>query len=97
MTKPPRHLKAETRQWFERVCADFMLEPHHVRLLTLAAQAWDRAEAARIVLDKLGLVYVDRFNAPRARPEVAIERDARLAFARLLRALNLDEEPSGRR
>jgi phage terminase small subunit len=92
-TKPPKHLKPTTRKWFERVCTTFMLEDHHVRLLTLAAQAWDQAEAARIVLGKKGLTYVDRFGAPRARPEVAIERDARLAFARLLRALNLDSEP----
>ena len=36
------------------------------------------------------MVYYDRFNAPKARPEVAIERDSRIAFARLVRELDLD-------
>jgi hypothetical protein len=48
--------------------------------------------AAREVLDKDGLTYTDRFGAPRARPEVAIERDSRIAFARLVRELALDVE-----
>jgi len=42
------------------------------------------------------LVYYDRFNAPKARPEVAIERDSRIAFARLVRELDLDlDAPTG--
>ena len=36
------------------------------------------------------MTYEDRFGAPRARPEVAIERDSRLAIARLVRELGLD-------
>jgi phage terminase small subunit len=97
--KPPRHLSAAMRAWFRCVSTDFQLEPHHVRLLALAATAWDRAEAARAAIEAEGLTYTDRFGAPRARPEVAIERDARLAFARLIRELDLDADvtPESRR
>jgi hypothetical protein len=72
------------------VLEDYALEEHHVRLLTLASESWDRAEQAREVLDRDGLTYVDRFGAPRSRPEIAIERDSRVAFARLIRELDLD-------
>lgn len=91
--KAPKHLKSETRRWFKGVCADYELEPHHLRLLTLAAEAWDRGQQAREALVDYGLTFNDRFNQPHARPEVAIERDARIAFARLLRELALDVEP----
>lgn len=72
--------------------ADFDLEPHHVRLLRLACEAYDRGQQAREALATHGTTFVDRFGQPRARPEVAIERDARIAFARLMRELALDVE-----
>jgi hypothetical protein len=62
-------------------------------LLTLAGEAWDRCEQARTLLATHGLTYADRFGQPRSRPEVAIERDSRIAFARLIRELSLDVEP----
>ena len=86
----PRHLRPETAKWFRSVCAEYVLEAHHVRLLRLAAEAWDRCEKAREVLDREGVSYRDRFDCPRARPEVAIERDSRIAFSRLIRELDLD-------
>ncbi|MDO8500459.1 MAG: hypothetical protein Q7S20_01290 [Gemmatimonadaceae bacterium] len=73
--------------------ADFELEPHHRRLLTLAGEAWDRTQQAREALAKFGVIYLDRFGSPKARPEVAIERDSRTSFARLLRELALDVDP----
>ena len=92
--KPPRHLKAPTRRWWKSVVDGYALEPHHVRLLTLAAEAWDRCQQSREALQVHGLTYMDRFDQPRSRPEVAIERDNRIAFARLVRELALDvEEP----
>ncbi len=91
--KIPAHLKKNTAAWFENVLNDYELEQHHIRLLTLAAEAWDRCCQARETLDKQGLTYIDRFGCPKARPEVAIERDSRIAFARLLRELALDIEP----
>ena len=90
-SQPPRHLRDETRKWWQSVVSDYELEPHHLKLLTLAAEAWDRATAARAVIEKKGLTYEDRFGQPKARPEVAIERDSRIGFARLLRELGLDE------
>ena len=91
--KAPKHLERATKAWWRALVDEYELEAHHVRLLTLAAQAWDRAEQARVILAKEGLTYKDRFEQPRARPEVAIERDGRIAFARLLRELALDVEP----
>ncbi len=93
MTKAPRHLQPETRKWWLSVVSEFQLEPHHVRLLTLAAESWDRCEQARKLLKRHGLTFKDRFGQPSSRPEVAIERDSRVAFARLLRELDLDVEP----
>lgn len=89
-TKPPRHLKAATRRWYAGVVADYALDPHHVKLLILACEALDRYQEARQVLADQGMTYEDRFGAPKPRPEVAIERDSRLGFARLLRELGLD-------
>jgi phage terminase small subunit len=89
----PRHLRPETRKWWLHHTAEYNLEPHHVRLLTLAAEAWDRATQAREALAEHGIVFEDRFGQPRARPEVAIERDSRVAFARMIRELNLDLAP----
>jgi hypothetical protein len=74
------------------VVEGFELESHHLCLLQLAGEAWDRCQAARKAIGELGLTYNDRHGAPHPRPEIAIERDARLAFARLIRELDLDVE-----
>ena len=41
---------------------EFELEDHHVRLLTLACEAYDAAQEARAVLLAEGKVFVDRFG-----------------------------------
>jgi hypothetical protein len=89
--KPPVHLSRKMKVWWQSVVKDYVLEDHHILLLTKAAEAYDRADKAREVLDSQGLTYTDRFGQPCARPECGIERDSRLAFARLLRELNLSE------
>jgi P27 family predicted phage terminase small subunit len=89
----PRHLSAAARRWWSDVAEEYELESHHLKLLSMCAEAWDRCCQARQVLDKEGVTYEDRFGQPKARPEVAIERDSRVAFARLLRELTLDADP----
>jgi phage terminase small subunit len=88
----PDHLEPATARWWASVVETWELDEHHVRLLTLAAEAFDRAVQARKVIARTGLTFKDRFGQPKPRPEVVIERDARIAFARLLRELDLDVE-----
>jgi phage terminase small subunit len=102
-TKPraPAHLRPSTQAWYRSVLEQFELEPHHRHLLVLAAEALDRGQQAREALAERGLTYMDSHGCPHPMPEVAIERDSRLAYARLLRELDLDTEapsaPTGRR
>lgn len=95
--RAPQHLEAATRKWFIAVLEEFDLEEHHVRILTLACEAWDRAQQARELLAAEGIMTTDRYGAQKVHPAVAVERDARIAFARLVRELDLDaSEPGGR-
>jgi P27 family predicted phage terminase small subunit len=71
----------------------YVLQEHHLRLLQLACEAWDRAQEAREQLGRDGLTVPGREGGLRAHPAVAIERDSRLAVARLVRELDLDVEP----
>ena len=89
-SKAPGHLQPATKRWFNRVTAVWTLEEHHVKLLIIAAETWDRLTQAREVLADKGLTFEDRFGSPRARPEVAIERDSRTTFMRVIRELDLD-------
>lgn len=97
-TKAPSHLSEATKRWFASVLVDYELDPHHVRLLLLAAESWDRCVEARLAIAEHGLTYIDRYGCPKARPECAIERDSRVAFARMVRELRLDiAEPDDQR
>lgn len=86
----PKHLRKPTQSWVKSVLSDFDLEEHHFKLLISAAESWDRICSAREVIDSQGMTYFDRFQQPKARPEIAIERDNKVIFARLLRELSLD-------
>jgi P27 family predicted phage terminase small subunit len=98
LPQPPPHLSESSRQWWRTTVETYVLHEHHLRLLQLACEAWDRGQAARAQLDQEGLTVAGRADTVVAHPAVAIERDSRLAVARLVRELDLDTEPpvSGR-
>ena len=88
---PPAHLSNEATAWWRDVLRDYDLEPHHIRLLQAAGEAWDRMQQARKTLaDHGGLTFLSSSGDIRAHPAVSMERDARVAFARLVRELDLD-------
>jgi P27 family predicted phage terminase small subunit len=92
LPQPPPHLSASARQWWETTVEAYVLQEHHVRLLQLACEAWDRSQEARAQLEREGLTIPGREGGIRPHPCVAIERDSRLAVARLVRELDLDVE-----
>jgi P27 family predicted phage terminase small subunit len=89
--KVPAHLSAARRDLFARIAAGYELEPHELELLRLACEALDRCEEARAVLAAEGAYTTDRYGSRRAHPAVSVERDSRIAAARLLRELDLGD------
>ena len=89
-SRAPQHLRAATRRWFEAVCADYELEEHHVRLLTLACEAWDRGQQARELIRRQGMTTTTRDGGRKLHPACRVEDASRTAFARLVRELDLD-------
>ena len=87
--RPPKHLAKATKHWFKSVVNRYNLTEEHIRLLTLAAEARDRAEQAREILAVEGIQRPDRFGIKQTHPCVSIERDSRISYARLMRELNL--------
>lgn len=96
-TDPAFGLREETAQWVADVCDEYELEPWHVKLLVLAGQAWDRAQEAHEILAVEGVVYSDRWGSPRPHPLVKIEEQARIAYGRCMRELDLSGEPTPER
>lgn len=91
--RPPAHLSEDMRRWWVQVNEDYRLEDEHRLLLTAAAEAHDRADQARRQIDVEGMTTTDRFGQVKPHPLLAVERDSRSAFARLVRQLDLEAEP----
>ena len=92
----PKHLRKESAEFFKTVTTEYVLDKHHVILLTKACESLDRIEEARAIIKREGLTYRDRFGSPRANPAVAIERDNKISVARLFRELGLDLAGDGK-
>jgi phage terminase small subunit len=90
----PSHLKSNTQAWFDEIVASFELESHHLKILQLAAEAWDTYEAASDAIAENGMTFVNlKHGDIKPRPEVAVMQNSRIAFLRALRELNLDVAP----
>ena len=90
--KPPEHLSKNAQEFWRWATYEYRLTQDDLKVLLMACEAMDRCRQARKRLAKQGLTYTDRFGQPKSRPEVAIERDSRLAFTKLVRQLGLSKK-----
>jgi len=92
--KAPSHLSVEAQEIFNGLCVEYSIDDiAGLRILRVALEAFDRAQAARAAIDKDGLTVQDKFGQIKPHPLIACERDSRAAFLAGLKALNLDLEP----
>ena len=90
--KAPKHLQTTTKKWWISVVTKWDLDPHHTMLLTLSGEAWDRGQQARRLVEEEGMTVKTRDGGLKSHPAIRVETDCRLAFARLIRELDLDVE-----
>lgn len=62
-------------------------------ILTAGLEAYDRAAAAKVLLDRDGPTITDRWDQQKVHPAASVERDSRAAWMSALKQLNLDIEP----
>lgn len=90
----PKHLSRRAKAFWKAIVEEYDLGPHNLELLRRLAEALDRCDAAVAVVAAEGLVVTDKFGQVKAHPAVNVERDCRIAIARLTRELDLDGEPA---
>lgn len=94
-TRTPAGLGKHGKRLWREVTDDYDLEAWQLELLHLGCQALDRCHQAAEHVAEHGAITTDRFGALKASPAVAIERDARIAVARVLRELALEVDDVG--
>lgn len=94
--KAPPKLSVEARRWWRQLADGFEIEDEAgLLLLRTAMESLDRLREAQRILAKEGIIVRDRFDQPKQHPATLVERDARTALLRSLKALNLDVQPPG--
>ncbi|MFO7606171.1 MAG: hypothetical protein R6W72_07725 [Desulfurivibrionaceae bacterium] len=94
MKRAPDHLSKDAGDIWRGLMDEFDLDDTAAqKILSVALEAYDRAQAARIAINRDGMVVRDKFDQIKPHPLLANERDSRAAFLAGLKALNLDLLP----
>lgn len=89
-SRVPAHLSDESKKTWRRIASEYELTPDAAMLLQTAMENWDRAQAARELVTREGLVL----NGKR-HPATDIEKQCYSLFLRTMRQLGLDIVPPG--
>lgn len=96
-TEPPQHLSEKAKEWWRKLSSEYPLDDSAAKILLAAAlTAFDRANEARVILKRDGLVIEDDKGKIRAHPMCLVETNATKTMLAALHGLNLDLEPLSR-
>lgn len=82
---PPKHLTDESKRAWRRISREYELTPDAGLLLRAALENWDRAQAARELVNREGMVLGEKRH-----PACDVEKQAYGLFQRFMRQLGLD-------
>jgi phage terminase small subunit len=91
--EPPERLSPTMKRWWTTVTHTYVLESHHQLLLEAAADSWDLMTQARETVRREGLTVPTGNGGTKKNPACDIELHNKIAFARLVRELDLDDMP----
>jgi P27 family predicted phage terminase small subunit len=91
----PKHLTAAGRKLWREIADEIELDRAASLLLTALCEQFDRAQQAREILSKDGIISKDRFGQDKPHPACAIEVAATAAMMRAWRLLGFDQVPPG--
>jgi P27 family predicted phage terminase small subunit len=86
-------LSAEAKRRFKEIAVEYGIQPDQtaaVLILKTAMEAFDRMREAQRAIAEHGVVFLDRYDQPRANPAAAIERDSRAAMLKCFKDLDLE-------
>jgi P27 family predicted phage terminase small subunit len=94
--RAPLTLSPESRAWWRTLVSEYTIDDDAgLLILRTAMESLDRLRGAQAILRAEGICVKDRFGQPRQHPATMVERDAKTALLRSLKALNLDIQPPG--
>ena len=88
--KPPAHLGDASKTFWRIVVRQYELEAHHLRLLQIGCESWDRAREARETVTGSKPYFTDPRGNIKPHPGIAVEQQARKQFIAALREIGLD-------
>ena len=92
--KPPTHLSTAAKRLWNDIFTEYAIDDAAgMAILRAALESFDRAMAARKVINNDGMTVTGRDGQLRNHPLLTVERDNRAAFLAGLKALCLDLEP----
>jgi hypothetical protein len=87
--RPPRGLKRSSAALWRRIVDACLLSDAELEVLHGALVMLERAEDAAQVLKTEGMTIVDRYGTPKLHPACDLERQSRVAAARMFAQLNV--------
>jgi P27 family predicted phage terminase small subunit len=93
LPRAPDHLQDATKVWWKSVVRGWELEPHHLHVLQIACESWDRASEAAAAVKRDGAYFTDRLGSLRPHPAIVVELQSRKMFIAAVRELGLDTKP----
>src|SRR5687768_11554750 len=93
LPKPPPNLSREAKAWWRKINSEWALDDSSLLILESAFESFDRMRQAQEIIAIEGIVIKDRFDQIKQHPATLVERDAKAAMVRQIKALGLDLEP----